>query len=37
MSAPPSDLAVKVAKTLAVDLTDHRSKSVTVDMMRKAT
>jgi len=33
VSAPPPDLAVKVAKTLAVDLADHRSKPVTSDMI----
>ena len=32
-SAPPPDLAVKVAKTFGVDLTDHRSKPVTTDMI----
>ena len=36
MSAPPPDLAVKVAKTLAVDLTDHRSKPVTADMIEES-
>ena len=36
MSAPPPDLAVKVARTLAVDLTDHRSKPVTADMIEES-
>jgi len=35
-SAPPPDLAVKVAKTFGVDLTDHRSKPVTTDMIEES-
>jgi len=33
VSAPSPDLAVRVAKTLAVDLIDHRSKPVTAEMI----
>jgi low molecular weight protein-tyrosine phosphatase len=33
VSAPPPDLAVQVAKTLGVELMDHRSKPVTADMI----
>jgi len=36
VSAPPPDLAVKVAKTLDVDLADHRSKPVTADMIEES-
>ena len=36
VSAPPPDLAVKVAKTLDVDLTEHRSKPVTADMIEES-
>ena len=36
MSAPPPDLAVKVAKALDVDLTDHRSQQVTADMVEES-
>jgi len=33
VSTPPPDLAVQVAKTLGVELMDHRSKPVTADMI----
>jgi protein-tyrosine phosphatase len=36
VSVPPPDLAVNVAKTLDVDLADHRSKPVTADMIEES-
>lgn len=36
VSVPSPDLAVQVAKTLDVDLTDHRSKPVTADMIEES-
>ena len=36
VSAPPPDLAVKVAKALDVDLTDHQSQQVTADMVEES-
>jgi len=36
VSAPPPDLAVQAAKARAVDLTDHRSKPVTADMIEES-
>ena len=36
VSVPSPDLAVQVAKTLGVELMDHRSKSVTVEMVEES-
>ena len=36
VSAPSPDLAVRVAKTLGIELVDHRSKPVTADMIENS-